>query len=75
MAGAYNPRPEVPVARIATRRKTTKYSPHPGLAKEAQDRERLHAATGRTFEAWVELARRKGPKAHQECTRWLREEH
>ena len=37
--------------------KKSKYSAHPGLAKEQEDKEKLRAATGRTFDEWVELAR------------------
>jgi hypothetical protein len=56
-------------------KKTSKYSAHPGLAKEAADKERLREATGKTFDQWVELARAKGPKEHAALRTWLREKH
>jgi len=55
--------------------KKSKYSPHPGLMKEGEDREKLRAATGRTFDEWVALARKKGPKTQRECRAWLQKEH
>ena len=55
--------------------KASKYKPHPGLAKEAADKERLRAATGRSFEEWVEFARKKGPKEQRACRAWLQSEH
>jgi hypothetical protein len=53
----------------------SKYSPHPGLMSEAADKEKLRAATGKTFDEWVALARRKGPKTQRECRGWLQKEH
>jgi hypothetical protein len=58
-----------------TTRAKSKYKPHPGLVKEAVDRERLRAATGKTFDQWTELARRKGPAKQRDCRAWLQKEH
>jgi hypothetical protein len=43
--------------------------------KEGEDREKLRAATGRTFDEWVALARKKGPNTQRECRAWLQKEH
>ncbi len=59
----------------AASKKKSKYSPHPGLAKEADDKEKLRAATGRTFDEWVEFARKNGPKTQRDCRAWLQEKH
>jgi hypothetical protein len=58
-----------------TTAKKSKYSPHPGLMTEAADKVKLRAATGKTFEEWVALARKKGPKTQRECRAWLQQEH
>jgi len=55
-------------ARGATK---SKYSPHPMLQKEDDDKERLRNATGKTFDAWVALARAKGPAAQRACRELL----
>jgi len=55
--------------------KKSKYSPHPGLMKEGDDKEKLRAATGKTFDEWVALARKSGPKTQRECRAWLQKEH
>ena len=52
-----------------------KYSPHPALGKEAADKDRLREATGKSFDEWVALAKRKGPKGQRECRQWLQQEH
>jgi hypothetical protein len=62
------------MAKAATKRKS-KYSAHPGLLQEAADKEKLRAKTGRTFDEWVEFARKKGPKTQRECRAWLQKEH
>jgi hypothetical protein len=53
----------------------SKYSPHPALKKEGDDKKRLREATGRTFDQWVALARAKGPKTQRACREWLQKEH
>jgi hypothetical protein len=58
-----------------TARAKSRYKPHPGLSKEAADKEKMHAATGRTFDEWVALARKKGPKVQRELRMWLQKEH
>jgi len=58
-----------------TASKKSKYSPHPGLAKEAQDKEKLRAATGRTFDQWVEVVRKKGFAAQREARMWLQKDN
>jgi hypothetical protein len=60
---------------MAKAAKKSKYMPHPGLAKEAADKEKLRAETGRTFDQWVDLARKKGFKEQAKLRTWLREEH
>ena len=60
---------------MAKAAKASKYQPHPGLAKEHADKDRLRTATGKTFDEWVEVARKKGPKEQRACREWLRKEH
>ncbi|MBK8979809.1 MAG: YdeI/OmpD-associated family protein [Planctomycetes bacterium] len=72
---------------MATRRKAApktagarpRYSPHPGLGATDRERARLLADTGRSFEAWVALARRdgveKGIDQQSGLRAWLRTEH
>jgi hypothetical protein len=55
--------------------KKSKYSPHPGLAKEEEDKERLRAATGKSFDEWVQFARKKGPEGQKALRMWLGSEH
>jgi hypothetical protein len=55
--------------------KKSKYSPHPMLQKEDDDKERLREATGKSFDEWVALARTKGPAAQRACREWLQKEH
>lgn len=64
------------MAKSAPRRTpTSKYKPHPMLQKEDDDKERLRAATGRSFDEWVALARAKGPAPQRACREWLQKEH
>src|SRR5215471_17013937 len=58
-----------------TARAKSRYQPHPGLAKEAEHKEKLRDETGRTFEQWIELARKKGPKSQRDLRMWLTNEH
>lgn len=58
-----------------TSKKKSKYSPHPALAQEEAGRARLLAATGKSWDEWVALAKAKGPKDQKACRVWLREKH
>jgi hypothetical protein len=60
---------------VARGAKKSKYSPHPMLQKEDDDKERLRSATGKSFDQWVALARAKGPAAQRACREWLQKEH
>jgi hypothetical protein len=53
----------------------SKYRPHPGLAHEEASKRKLLEKTGRSFDDWIALARKKGPKTQRDCAAWLREEH
>jgi hypothetical protein len=53
----------------------SKYSPHPMLQKEEDDKERLREATGRSFDEWIALARSKGPATQRACREWLQEKN
>jgi bacteriocin resistance YdeI/OmpD-like protein/uncharacterized protein DUF5655 len=53
----------------------SKYSPHPGLSQEAADKERLEDETGRSFDEWVAVARREGPRSQAACREWLQKTH
>lgn len=61
--------PRPPAARARPR-----YQPHPLLDRERAAKEGLEASTGRSFEAWLALARRRGGDARA-LKRWLKEEH
>src|SRR5262245_7495436 len=52
-----------------------RYKPHPFLEMEARQKEKMEKESGRTFDAWVELAKKKGPKEKKALSKWLREEH
>jgi hypothetical protein len=53
---------------------TTRYRPHPMLALEEKALAALAEETGRTFDQWVALARRKGPKDRAALKAWLKEQ-
>jgi hypothetical protein len=55
--------------------KKTRYSPHPMFAREEAAKEKLLQATGKSFDQWVLLARKQGPKDHKRCTAWIRTKH
>jgi hypothetical protein len=52
-----------------------RYKPHPMLEMEARAKEKLEKESGRTFDAWVELAKKKGPKERKALSSWFRKEH
>lgn len=52
-----------------------RYQPHPMLDLERRSRKDLEASTGRTWAAWVALARRRGPKARKALKAWLVKKH
>ena len=52
-------------------RAKSKYKPHPMLQKEQDDKDRLRTATGKSFDEWVALARKQGPKTQRACLQWL----
>jgi hypothetical protein len=52
-----------------------RYQPHPMLALEAKALQALADETGRTWDQWIALARRKGPRQRQGLKRWLQHEH
>ena len=54
---------------------TVRYKPHPVLEMEARAKEKLAKETGRTFDAWVELGKKKGPKERKPLSLWFRQEH
>jgi hypothetical protein len=54
--------------------KTSKYKPHPGLAKEAEDKVKLKSATGKTFDQWVETTRKRAFVGQKDARMWLQKE-
>jgi len=52
----------------------SRYKPHPMLHMEKKAKEKIAEKTGKTFEAWVKLARSKGPKTTKELSAWFREQ-
>jgi hypothetical protein len=48
------------------------YAVHPALAYVQAVMDKLEANTGRSFEAWVRLAKAKGPKEVKQRREWLR---
>jgi hypothetical protein len=55
--------------------KRPRYRPHPMLDMERRGREKLEKETGRSFEHWVELGRKKGPKDSKGLREWYRSTH
>lgn len=58
----------------AAQRPKSKYRPHPGLAQEESAKRKLAEETGRTFDQWVALAKKRGSE-QAELRSWLRKEH
>lgn len=56
-------------------KKQSKYSPHPGLRMDEAGKAKILAKTGRSFDDWVVIARKKGPPTQKQCSAWLREQH
>lgn len=54
---------------------TARYKPHPQLEMERRARVKIERETGRTFDAWVELGKKKGPKQSKALGMWFRKEH
>ena len=52
-----------------------RYQPHPMLAVEAKAVKALADETGRTWDEWIALAKRKGPRNRTGLTTWLQHEH
>lgn len=52
-----------------------RYRPHPVLDRERAAQGRLVARTGRSWRAWVGLARRQGLEAPRDLKRWLKQAH
>jgi hypothetical protein len=67
----------MPAAKDARKPKTAapRYQPHPLLDMERRSREELEAQTGRTWEAWVRLARAHGEKRQKPLKAWLVKQH
>jgi hypothetical protein len=55
--------------------KKSRYSLHPGFAREEAYRRNLEQRTGRSLEKWVELTRRKGFGFVKERVAWLKDAH
>jgi hypothetical protein len=55
--------------------KSSRYQPHPMLARERQAMERIRKDTGRSYDDWVSFARAKGPSDVRALSRWLQEDH
>jgi hypothetical protein len=59
----------------ARRAARPRYQPHPLLDVERRARRDLEAQTGRTWAAWVRLARERGLKEQRPLKAWLVEKH
>lgn len=55
--------------------KKPRYCPHPGLSREAAAMEKIRATTGRSYEEWVAITKKNGPKDKDACWEWLRTKH
>src|SRR5262245_35035091 len=53
----------------------SRYRPHPGLAKEAEDKVKLREATGKTFEQWVGVVRKQAFASQKEARMWLQKKN
>jgi hypothetical protein len=56
-------------------KKSSRYSLHPGFAREQAYRDNLAARTGKTLEQWVALARKQKLATVRERIEWLKSEH
>jgi len=56
-------------------KKSSRYSLHPGFAREQAYRDNLAARTGKSLEQWVALARKQKLATVRERTEWLKSEH
>jgi len=59
----------------AKTKKQSRYSLHPGFAREAAYRKNLEERSGKTLEQWVALTRKRGPATAKERVAWLKDEH
>jgi hypothetical protein len=55
--------------------KTWKYSVHPGVEMTQGIITKLKEKTGKTFDEWVALAKKSGPKDEKERADWLKSKH
>src|SRR5947199_9829248 len=53
----------------------TPYSPHPSIQYARNVLAALEKKTGRTYEAWIEVAKKSGLKTEEERRAWLKDEH
>ena len=61
----------MPAKKTAT---ASRYQPHPMLALEAKAMQSLEDDTGKSWNQWLALARRKGPKERRPLKVWLQEQ-
>src|SRR5262249_1105083 len=58
-----------------TRKTTTLYSPHPGIAMVESSMRKLQERTGKTVDEWVKIVKRSGPPTEKERRDWLKSAH
>jgi len=51
------------------------YSPHPSIRYARNVLAALEKKTGKTYEQWVALTKKSGPKTEEERRAWLKDEH
>jgi hypothetical protein len=58
-----------------TTRTRSRYKPHPGLVKEAEDKVKLREATGKTFQQWVAAVRKQAFASQKDARMWLQKKN
>jgi hypothetical protein len=62
-------------ARAKGKRGKARYQPHPMLGMEERAKERLLADTGKSYDQWAALARKRGFSRMSEASAWLQSQH
>jgi len=63
------------MARRTAKKRTSLYSPHPGLAMAAAGIATLEENSGRSLDEWLALVENEGPKGERDRRDWLKSEH
>jgi hypothetical protein len=65
----------MPTTRTKPRAQAARYKPHPMLEMENAAKERIRQETGRSWDEWLALARKRRPNDADSLRSWLQKEH